>query len=201
MADDHEGQADAFWPRLRDQARSWCEGRSWYWRAPLLLLLVWNGLHQLRQPMDRGLFGGITFGSHEFGHLFFAAFGDLMAVAGGSLMQLLIPLGAIALLWRHGDFFGVAAGGTWLASSLMDLAVYIADARAYELDLVGFGEEAVHDWAWLLGRAGALQHDLQFAAMVRGLGVLVLAVSFLVGAWLCLQMASPARNSTAAGSS
>lgn len=141
--------------------------------------------------MDRGLFGGITFGSHEFGHLFFAPFGDFMAVAGGSLMQLLVPLAAMVLLWRHGDFFGVVVGGTWLASSLVDLAVYVGDARAYDLDLVGFGENAVHDWAWLLGRAGALQHDLQLAAMARGLGVLILAVSFLSGAWLCLQMAAP----------
>jgi len=191
MADHRGGTGDTVWLRLRDRARAWCEGRRWYWRAPLLLLLAWNVLHQLRQPTDRGLFGGITFGSHEFGHLFFAAFGDFMAVAGGSIMQLLIPLGAMALLWRHGDFFGVAVGGTWLASSLVDLAVYIGDARAYELDLAGFGENAVHDWSWLLGHAGALQHDLQLAAAVRGLGVLILAASFLSGVWLCLQMAAP----------
>jgi hypothetical protein len=191
MTDFRGETGEAVSPRLRDRARDWCEGRRWYWRAPLLLLLAWNGLHQLRQPMDRGLFGGITFGSHEFGHLFFAAFGEFMAVAGGSLMQLLIPLGAMVLLWRHGDFFGVAVGGTWLASSLVDLAGYIGDARAYELDLVGFGEDAVHDWAWLLGRAGALQHDLQLAAMVRGLGVLILAAAVLSGVWLCLQMAAP----------
>jgi hypothetical protein len=194
MANDRGGTGETFWLRLRDRARDWCEGRWWHWRAPLLLLLVWNGLHQLRQPMDRGLFGGITFGSHEFGHLFFAAFGDFMAVAGGSLMQLLIPLGAMVLLWRHGDFFGVAVGGTWLASSLVDLAVYIGDARAYELDLVGFGENAVHDWSWLLSYTGALQHDLQLAAAVRGLGVLILGASFLSGVWLCLQMAAPSTH-------
>jgi hypothetical protein len=180
--------------RWRDRISGWCEGRWWQWRAPVLLLVTWNGLRQLQDPAARGLFGGITFGAHEFGHLFFAPFGEFMGVAGGSLMQLLVPIGAIALLLRHGDYFGVAVGGAWLASSLVDLALYIGDARAYDLDLVGFGEDAVHDWAWLLGHAGALQHDLRLAGLARGLGALLLAAVFLAGAWLCLQMATRTRN-------
>lgn len=173
----------------RGRVEAWCEGRWWHWRAALVLLLAWNGLGQLRDPAERGLFGGIIFGSHEFGHLVFSAFGEWMAIAGGSLMQLLVPVGAIALLIRHGDYFGVAAGGAWLGSSLVDLSVYIGDARAFELDLVGFGEDAVHDWAWLLGQAGALQHDHRLAAAARGLGALLLGVSLFAGVWLCLRMA------------
>jgi len=169
--------------------------------VPVLLLVTWNGLRQLHDPAHRGIFGGITFGAHEFGHLFFSPFGEFMAVAGGSLMQLLVPVGAIALLLRQGDYFGVTVGGAWLASSLVDLSVYVGDARAYDLDLVGFGEDAVHDWAWLLGHVGALQHDLRLAGLVRGLGMLLLAASFLAGVWLCLQMATRPRNSDTAAAS
>jgi len=201
MGSSHDDGRTSSWSRWRDQARAWCAGRWWQWRAPVLLLVTWNGLRQLKDPTQRGLFGGVTFGCHEFGHLFFSPLGEFMAVAGGSLMQLLIPMGAIALLLRQRDFFGVTVGGTWLASSLVDLAVYIGDARAYELDLVGFGEDAVHDWAWLLGRAGALQHDLRLAGMARGLGALMLAATFLAGAWLCIQMATRSRNSATAASS
>jgi hypothetical protein len=160
----------------------------------VLLLVTANGLRQLDEPSRRGLFGGITFGAHELGHLFFAPFGEWMSVAGGSLMQLIVPLGAIALLVGHEDFFGATVGGSWLASSLVDLAVYIGDARAYELDLVGFGEDAVHDWAWLLGQAGLLPYDLRLAAAARGLGFAILAASCLTGAWLCLEMAGRRRS-------
>lgn len=198
MGSAHDDGSAGLRSRLGDRVRAWCEGRWWQWRALVLLLVTWNGLRQLENPAERGLFGGITFGAHEFGHLFFAAFGEGMAIAGGSLMQLLVPLGAMALLLKQGDYFGVSVGGAWLASSLTDLAVYIGDARAHDLDLVGFGEDAVHDWAWLLGRAGALQHDLRLAGLARGLGALLLAASFLAGAWLCLRMAAGARNSATA---
>jgi hypothetical protein len=139
-------------------------------------------------PQISGLFGGITFGVHEFGHLLFAAFGEVMTVLGGSLAQLLVPIGAGALLYHHRDYFGVAAAGAWLASSLIDLARYVGDARAFDLDLIGFGEDAVHDWAWLLGRFGMLPYDTTLAGLLRGAAILLLVVSLLFGTWLCRRM-------------
>lgn len=173
--------------------RDWCAGRWWHWRAALLLYLAWDGLRHLRDPEAGGLFAGITFGAHEFGHLLFAAFGEFMAVAGGSLNQLLIPAGAAVLLLYHRDYFGVGVAGGWLGWSLVDLARYIGDARAMQLDLVGFGEDPQHDWTWLLSRFNALAWDTRLAAMARGLGVLILTLSLLFGVWLCLQMAGSRR--------
>jgi hypothetical protein len=172
------------------EAASWAEGRWWQWRAPLLLFLAWDGQRHLKDPDAGGLFAGITFGVHEFGHLLFAFFGEFMTVLGGSLNQLLIPVGAGLLLYHYRDYFGIAVAGTWLSSSLLDLARYIGDARAQELDLVGFGEDPQHDWAYLLGRLGALRHDLQLAAVTRGVAVLILLLSLAFGVWLCVRMAT-----------
>jgi hypothetical protein len=176
------------------EAAEWCRGRWWQWRAALLLLLAWEGLRHVADPDAGGLFAGITFGVHELGHLLFAFLGEFLAVLGGSLNQILIPIAAGALLYHHRDYFGIAVAGAWLASSLMDLARYIGDARSYDLDLLRFGEEGQHDWAWLLGRLGLLPYDVQIAAMTRGTGVLILAGSIAFGAWLCMKMrpASPA---------
>ena len=52
------------------------------------------------------------------------------------------------------DYFGVAVAGGWEALSAIELSRYVADARALELDLVSFGESAIHDWNYLLGRLG-----------------------------------------------
>jgi hypothetical protein len=169
-------------------ARQWAGGRWWQWRVPLLFLLAWDGHRHLQDPDAGGLFAGITFGAHEFGHLLFAFFGEFMTVAGGSINQLLIPVGAGLLLYHYRDYFGIAVTGAWLSSSLMDLARYIGDARAQELDLVGFGEDPQHDWAWLLSRFGALAYDTRFAAWTRGAGALILAISLVFGVWVCLQM-------------
>lgn len=160
--------------------REWSAGRSWHWRAPLFLVLLWQGAKPLRE-MGGHLFAGITFGAHEFGHLFFTFFGEWWSIAGGSVMQLLIPIGAAAVVARARDWFGVAVCGLFLASSLGDLSWYIADARAMELDLVSFSPDGGgHDWNYLLGRAGRLGSDLGLARFTRFVGwCLVLASTFL----------------------
>ncbi len=78
--------------------------------------------------------------------------------------------------------------GLWLASSLFDMAIYMADARSFDLDLLSFGEEGGHDWAWLLQHWGVVQHNLGIASAVRGVGLLLLGASVLGGLWLCYQM-------------
>ena len=174
----------------RDDARGWCAGRGWHWRAVVLLVLAWQASIPFRDTEAFHVFRGITFGAHEFGHLFFAAIGgEWLAIAGGSLMQLLVPIGAAAIMRHYRDWFGVAACGLWLASSFADLAPYIADARALELDLVSFSPDGgQHDWNYLLGKAGMLSSDLTVARADRFVGFVVLVASVLFAAWLLRQM-------------
>jgi hypothetical protein len=162
--------------------------RSWVWRLALLLWLGWTGWRYLAEPDYGSIFSGIIFGSHEFGHLFFAPFGELMTVAGGSLMQLLVPVGAAALLIARRDWFGTAVAGCWLSFSLSNLAVYIGDAVAQELPLVSFSPDGGgHDWNYLLDRFNLLSYDLRLAMLTRQISFAVLAGSFVWGLWICLR--------------
>ena len=174
----------------RDDARDWARGRDWRWRAAVLAVLLWQACVPFRDSEAFHVFRGITFGAHEFGHLFFALSGsEWLTVAGGSLMQLLVPLGAAAIMRYYRDWFGVAACGLWLAASLADLAPYIADARAMELDLVSFSEDASgHDWNYLLGKAGLLFQDHAIARVDRFAGFVVLVFSVALAGWLLVQM-------------
>lgn len=174
-------------------------GQQWLWRLPLLLWLGWTGWRHLTDPDYWSIFSGIIFGSHEFGHLFFAFMGQFMAVAGGSLMQLLVPIGAGALLLSRRDYFGVSAAGCWLSFSLSNLAVYVGDAVAQDLPLVSFSPDGgEHDWFYLLDHFNALGYDLRLALIIRRISLLVLAGSFLWGAWWALkadkQPAIPSRS-------
>lgn len=186
MADD---DAPRF-PHWRADARDWCAGRSWTWRVAVLALLAWQASVAFHDADGFHVFRGITFGAHELGHLFFALSGnEWLAVAGGSLMQFLVPLGAMAIMRHYRDWFGVAMCGLWLASSFADLAPYIADARAMDMDLVGFSEDgAGHDWNYLLGKAGLLFQDQAIARVDRFAGVVVLVASLAFAGWLLQQM-------------
>ena len=144
------------------------------------------------RPEYGSIFSGIIFGSHEFGHLFFAPFGELLMVAGGSLMMLLVPLGAGALLLARRDWYGTAVAGCWLSFSLSNLAVYIGDAVAQELPLVSFSPDGgEHDWYYLLNQFNLLSYDLHIAMLTRRLAFAVLAASFIGGLWISLRGVRP----------
>jgi hypothetical protein len=166
---------------MPDAIRAWAAGRSWHWRAPLYLILLVQATRPLRVEQGTNIFSGIVFGAHEFGHLFFAFFGEWMTIAGGTVMQLLVPIGAAAVVMRTRDWFGLAVCALFLASSLGDASWYIADARAQQLDLVSFSPDGGgHDWHYLLAKAGLLKQDLALARFTRFLGwMLVLGASVL----------------------
>lgn len=171
--------------------RAWSAGRTWWWRAALFAYLALQLLRPLREQGESTLFSGIIFGAHELGHLFWSPFGEWMGVAGGSLTQLLVPLGAAAVVWRGRDWFGVAVCGLFLATSFAELSWYIGDARTEMLDLVSFSEEgALHDWNYLLGNAGALESDLAYARFARFIAWVLLLASTALTARLCWWMAT-----------
>lgn len=123
----------------------------------------------------------MIFGVHELGHLVFALFGEFLSVLGGSLSQVLLPVGAMALFAKQKDRFAVAVCGCWLAVSLGQLGVYVADAQAESLDLVSFSPEGgIHDWNYLLERMHLLRRGVPLGHFVKFTGWLVLAASLLL---------------------
>lgn len=176
---------------LGDRMREWAAGRAWWWRAILFLALVPQVLRPLREQGEWTLFTGIIFGAHEFGHLLFALLGEWMGIAGGSLTQLLIPIGAAAIVLRARDWFGVAVCGLFLATSLAELSWYVADARNEMMDLVSFSADGgVHDWNYLLGSMGLLRHDILFGRLLRLVAWVALLGSAALAARLCWWMAT-----------
>ena len=71
--------------------------------------------------------------------------------------------------------FEAAVCGVWFAESMMYMAVYMGDSLAQELPLVG---GHIHDWAYLLSRAGVVNHCVAIAAGVHALASL-LAIGFV----------------------
>lgn len=111
----------------------------------------------------------------------FAPLGEFMGVAGGSIAQVLLPAGATLLFARKKDRFAVAVCGCWLAVSLGQLGIYVADAQAESLDLVSDNPEgAIHDWNYLLERLNLLRQGVPLGRFVKFTGWLVLAASLLL---------------------
>lgn len=152
-------------------------------RGVLLALLALWTLSFLRHGLDaRQLMGSfmhlVHLPFHEAGHVLLSPFGRFVSVLGGSLVQLLIPLvcGGVFLL-KNRDAFAASVTLWWTGQSLMDLAPYIADARALRMPLVGGrtgAEIEGHDWEYLLGSLGLLRQDVLLGRMSFALGALTM---------------------------
>lgn len=185
-------------------ARAWTAGRSAIWRLPLWLYLVYAGICHLRDvDYSSFLFGGVTFGVHELGHVVFSPFGQFLGVAGGSLAQVLAPLlvGWGFLFWQRDgepqrDYFALSVALCWLSFSLQDLARYVGDARTQELPLLGLTADPLHDWAYLLQTLGLLEYDHHLAGLIRLLALGVGLAALTLGAWLLRHMAWPPSPTT-----
>lgn len=173
---------------IRDDAREWARGRNPYWRLPILLYLAYGGMRHLGDPYHSTIFGGITFGIHELGHVLFSWAGEFLAIAGGSLCQIGAPIAAGAALLKQRDWFGVVVALAWLAFSLFDMATYVGDARSQELPLLGLTDDPEHDWAYLLGALHLLEADHALAFLVRALAFASWAAAIASGGWLLRQM-------------
>lgn len=120
---------------------------------------------------------------HEAGHPIFGLLIHRLGVYGGTLMQLLIPAACAWECYRREQRYGYYACLIWIAENLLNIARYMADARAHQLPLVGgLDPEEFHDWTEILNRWGLLNQDTALAFLVR-LGAVALMIWTLRQAW------------------
>ncbi len=113
---------------------------------------------------------------HEFGHLFFSIFGEMIGIWGGTLMQLIIPFSILVYFFIRKETAGVFFCAFWLGENLLNIGVYVNDARTLALPLVGGGE---HDWNIILGSLKMLKYDHYIAAMLKALGWFIMLGSIV----------------------
>jgi hypothetical protein len=126
-----------------------------------------------------------NFAVHEAGHPLAAIFSARLAVYGGTLAQLLFPAVCMLEFWRRRWTVSYALCGIWFGQNLLNVARYMADARAMQLPLAGFSDHPLHDWHLILSRWGLLKLDIVLANGVRALAWLAIAASlvFLARRW------------------
>jgi hypothetical protein len=118
---------------------------------------------------------------HEAGHVIFSPFGRFLTVLGGSLLQCAIPVVAAVAFIRQEQPFNAAICGWWAGQNFVDLAPYIADARALQMVLLGGrtgAEVEGHDWEFLLSQLGVthLDHGIGMTAYLLGITIMIAAL-------------------------
>ena len=116
---------------------------------------------------------------HEAGHLLLGLVSDRLSVYGGTLGQLVFPCAAAWQFRRRRHTLGYALCVAWGCESVLNVATYMADARALQLPLIGgLDPETHHDWREILSRWGMLEADTTFAQCLR-------LAAWAAGLWMC----------------
>lgn len=149
----------------------------------ICLLLATAYVYYVGQdPINHFIVHSVHLIFHEAGHFIFMFSGsEFIHVAGGTLMQLLIPivLGFYFYLVKK-DVYAVSFMLLWLGSSLFDVAVYAKDAIYMNLDLLG-GDGVIHDWNYLLDTLGMLKYTPQIANFIYSLGMFFIITGLILG--------------------
>lgn len=150
-------------------------------RAALTFLLAVYGFFLLRDPAAYTWLDSLDLAIHEAGHLVFAFGGERLTALGGTLFQLIVPLTFAGYFWFQGDRYAATIPVWWTGQSCWNISVYVKDARAQALPLVGGGE---HDWAYLLSSWGVLPKDQEIGQGIYLAGVALYLAAVAGGFYL-----------------
>jgi Uncharacterised protein family UPF0547 len=173
----------------RDMASETLSGVVWWGRAGFLVVLVVWTWSFARVPMGVAVMSSVlhlpNLVFHEAGHVIFSPFGRFLTVLGGSLFQCLVPVILAVAFARERQWFSTAVCAWWAGQNLLDVAPYIADARALRLVLLGGrtgAEVEGHDWEYLLTQLGWMHLDRALGLWTHRLGLLVMVAALAVAA-------------------
>ena len=137
------------------------------------IYFFWN-LQDFRWPF----LDNVNLVFHEAGHPIFSIFGEFIGIAGGTIMQIGIPLGFALYFIFTKRLFSAAVVMFWLAQSILNVSVYVADAVETKLPLVG---GPIHDWNYLFSRLHLLSKTGLITNITRVIGVLIMAAATVGG--------------------
>jgi hypothetical protein len=156
-----------------------------FWtRAVIFIGFVIWGFYFISAGVDWEKIGGsflhnANLAFHEFGHIFFAPFGHFMMILGGSLFQILLPLGLMSVFMiKQRDNFAASIMLWWCGQNFIDVSPYIDDAQYRALPLVGGGGEESHDWGNLLTMMNMLEktHKISHGCFYIGCAIIIVAL-------------------------
>ena len=167
---------------------------SWrvYAGAAVYAACVWLGLRFFFMDVPRWEMADTFFHTamvpfHEFGHILFRPFGEFMAVAGGSLVQMLMPLGFLLLFsLKNRDNFAASLMLWWSGTQWIDLAPYAWDAKTPQHVLLTgrTGDTGAHDYIDVLGDLGLLHRAHEVAWVMHKFGLVVMLAAWAWGAYI-----------------
>ena len=186
----------------KKQIDEYVKGKTWYWYVPVWIagiymfirLLGFNPNAQLAFPIN--IAQAFDFFLHEMAHIVTAFLPQILVAAAGSFSELLLGSLLVFGAFKGRTYFTVMITSLWFMLTCQSVGVYMADARAQNLELVSLGgaiagsDKATHDWNFVFGKLHMLGWDTFIGNSVRAIGIAVGLFGLAFAAWLMYKMAA-----------
>jgi hypothetical protein len=156
----------------------------------IALYFFWVALY----PQNGSFLDLVDLPIHEAGHILFTPFGQFLTVAGGTLLQLIVPTAFIVSFLYREDYYAASVTTHWLGQSFLNVYVYAADAVKMQLVLLGGltgSEGAFHDWNFMLTETGLIEYTNLIASLIRLCGTLLIILAAVCSLYFSWFSASP----------
>lgn len=125
---------------------------------------------------------------HEAGHWIFSFFGKTLYIAGGSILQILIPSIFALYFFHKKEIYSGSFVLFWVGQNILNVAAYAGDAVKMNLPLLGGNENVIHDWNFLLSKFSLLPQAEQISGGIKTIGVIIFILAVFVGTKVCLKI-------------
>jgi len=145
-------------------------------KSGFLLLLIYFTFLMVSKRLNYSFLDNINLPIHEFGHVLFTPFGELMHFLGGSITQIVFPAVFVVAFFLKKDLFAVGVTALWTGESMINVSYYAADAREQSIPLIG----GQHDWACILSDLNLLIYDDLIGGIFFFFGSMIMIAGLLL---------------------
>jgi hypothetical protein len=157
-----------------------------YWKLGLIFFVGLYFFYYAFTPEQWNFIDSANLLVHEAGHWIFSFFGQTLYVAGGSILQILIPCLFAAYFFGKKEIYSASIVLFWVGQNILNVASYAGDAIKMQLPLLGGNENVIHDWNFLLTRFQWLNNAEQISGGMKTLGILIFISAIFLGVKACL---------------
>lgn len=118
---------------------------------------------------------------HEAGHFLLGWGWTPLDIAGGTIMQIIIPILLIVFTYWNFKRLYVQLSFFLLGHSFINISVYAADATARKIKLFP-NQNVIHDWNYILSNLNMLDQDQNVALFFVVLAIISFILAILVPA-------------------
>lgn len=126
----------------------------------------------------------INLGVHEAAHFATFFLPQIIISSAGSVAEIIFALLLLIAAFKGKSYFAAVFTGLWLMFSFINAGIYMSDARAQALPLIGPGEALMHDWHYVFSQLGWLDADIAIGGGMRTAGIALGIASLAFGAYV-----------------